>query len=175
MRKQCSHLDEMQEQKKLKIEHNGCWFAFWALLICQAIQLFLNLGKTDLFEKIAGEWIVFLLLAAYLAVSYLKNGIWNSSANPTPKSNLIGSLIAAGATGLLFFGASYFRYHKLLGSIATGIFLFFLVFTVTYCTLSACTSLHQKRLRAFEEQADAKEREETITAPLRDSKKGTQD
>ena len=27
-----SNLDEMQEQELLKIEHNGCWLAFWGLL-----------------------------------------------------------------------------------------------------------------------------------------------
>lgn len=175
MRKQCSHLDEMQEQKMLKIEHNGCWFAFWALLICQAVQLLLNLDKPDLFQKIAGEWIVFLILAVYLAISYLRNGIWNRNANPTPKGNLIGSSIAAGITGLLFFAATYFRYHRLLGSIATGIFMFFLVFTLVYCALCASAWLYKKRLRTFDEQADAKEYEEMNADPLQESKKGTQE
>ena len=27
-----SNLDEMQEQELLKVEHNGCWIAFWGLL-----------------------------------------------------------------------------------------------------------------------------------------------
>ena len=27
-----SNLDEIQEQELLKIEHNGCWLAFWGLL-----------------------------------------------------------------------------------------------------------------------------------------------
>ena len=30
--KKKNKLDEMQEQKLLRIEHNGCWFAFWALI-----------------------------------------------------------------------------------------------------------------------------------------------
>ena len=34
-----NNLDERQELKLLKIEHNGCWFAFWGLLIAIAIQL----------------------------------------------------------------------------------------------------------------------------------------
>lgn len=31
MKKMTNKLDEMQEQKLLHIERNGCWFAFWAL------------------------------------------------------------------------------------------------------------------------------------------------
>ena len=31
-KKMKNKLDEMQELKMLKIEHNGCWFAFWGLL-----------------------------------------------------------------------------------------------------------------------------------------------
>ena len=33
IRKMKSNLDERQELKLLKIEHNGCWIAFWGLLI----------------------------------------------------------------------------------------------------------------------------------------------
>ncbi|MDD7312724.1 MAG: hypothetical protein PUH78_09820 [Clostridia bacterium] len=32
MKKQKNNLDERQEQTLLRIERNGCWFAFWALL-----------------------------------------------------------------------------------------------------------------------------------------------
>ena len=31
-----NNLDEMQEQELLKIEHNGCWLAFWGLLAVMA-------------------------------------------------------------------------------------------------------------------------------------------
>lgn len=34
MKKNKSNLDERQELKLLKIEHNGCWFAFWGLVSC---------------------------------------------------------------------------------------------------------------------------------------------
>ena len=36
-----NRLDEMQEQKLLKIEHNGCWLAFYGLAAVIMIQLFL--------------------------------------------------------------------------------------------------------------------------------------
>ena len=38
IRKMKSNLDERQELKLLKIEHNGCWIAFWGLLIVMLIQ-----------------------------------------------------------------------------------------------------------------------------------------
>ena len=33
-----NNLDEMQEQKLLHIEHNGCWLAFWALLAAMTAE-----------------------------------------------------------------------------------------------------------------------------------------
>ena len=53
MRKTRNRLDEMQEQKLLRIECRGCWFAFWALLASIFIQQFL-FGVGD-FKQIAGE------------------------------------------------------------------------------------------------------------------------
>ena len=38
MKKKKNNLDEMQEQKLLKIEHNGCWLAFWGLFIVLIAQ-----------------------------------------------------------------------------------------------------------------------------------------
>ena len=34
MKKTKSNLDELQELKLLKIEHNGCWLAFWGIAGC---------------------------------------------------------------------------------------------------------------------------------------------
>ena len=39
MRRKKSNLDEMQEQELLKVEHNGCWIAFWGLLAAIYITL----------------------------------------------------------------------------------------------------------------------------------------
>ena len=62
--KKLNQLDEMQEQELLKIEHNGCWLAFWMLLAAVIVQsIFFN---ADL-RMLAGEWIIFMVLAFYLA------------------------------------------------------------------------------------------------------------
>ena len=39
MKRMKNKLDEMQEQKLLHIEHNGCWFAFWALIVAMFVQM----------------------------------------------------------------------------------------------------------------------------------------
>ena len=54
MKKTKSNLDELQELKLLKIEHNGCWLAFWGLLAVILTQIAIgNDSKQDL----SGEWI----------------------------------------------------------------------------------------------------------------------
>ena len=60
-----SNLDEMQEQELLKIEHNGCWLAFWGLLAVMAIQMVMGVPGTQML----GEWIVFMVLALYLVIA----------------------------------------------------------------------------------------------------------
>ena len=52
IRKMKSNLDERQELKLLKIEHNGCWIAFWGLLIVMAIQMIVG---NDSIKNLAGE------------------------------------------------------------------------------------------------------------------------
>ena len=43
-----NNLDEMQEQALLKIEHNGCWLAFWGLLAVMAIQMVMGVPGMSL-------------------------------------------------------------------------------------------------------------------------------
>lgn len=75
MKRLKNNLDEMQEQKLLKIEHNGMWFAFWGLLIAIIVQLFI--GEGDTFRNIAGEWIVFMCLCIYIFIDCMRNNIWD--------------------------------------------------------------------------------------------------
>ena len=65
IRKMKSNLDERQELKLLKIEHNGCWIAFWGLLIVMLIQMIVG---NDSIKNLAGEWVVFMSLALYLSI-----------------------------------------------------------------------------------------------------------
>lgn len=105
--KKNSQLDEMQEQKLLQIEHNMAWIAFWGILAAMVVQMFL-FGPSRM-DAIAGEWIVFMILAVYLAVSCVRSGIWDRKLKPDAKTNFLGSLIGAGA---VFVVSVFFVYRN---------------------------------------------------------------
>ena len=62
-----NNLDEMQEQELLKIEHNGCWLAFWGLLAVMVIQMVMGVPGAQML----GEWIMFMVLALYIVIACL--------------------------------------------------------------------------------------------------------
>ena len=152
MSKKKSNLDEMQEQKLLRIERNGVWFAFWGLLVAILIQS-LNGGANE-FRNIIGESIVFFCLAMYIVVACIRDGIWDRSLQPNAKTNIIVSLVAGTVVGLLHFTSSYLKYHKLLGSIATGIIMLSMTAVLSFIALAACTSIYKKRVKRLEENSD---------------------
>ncbi len=91
------NLDEMQEQKLLKLEEYGFWVMFWALTAAIAVQLIA--GGT--IKEAAGELIVLLIGSVYISITSLRNGIWTKKTAPTRKGNAIASLIPAIAIGAL--------------------------------------------------------------------------
>lgn len=145
-------LDEMQEQKLLKIERNGMWFAFWGLFAAIMIQSVIF--KQAIFPNLIGEAIIFICLAAYVFISCLKNGIWDRRLNPSPKTNLIISLIAGIFCGLLYTITSYINYHNLIGSLATGAFMFISMFILCIVALTASSELYKKRVHKLENQCE---------------------
>lgn len=146
MKKNHSNLDEMQEQKLLHIEHNGCWFAFWALLAAIVIQLFVF----DHIEQVVGEWVVFMCLALYLCVDCMRKGIWDKKLKPSPLTNLLLSILAGFVTGIIFFGITYYHYQYLMGSVFTGVFTGLLTFALCFSALLICSWLYKKRLASLE-------------------------
>ena len=110
MKKRKNNLDEMQEQELLKIEHNGCWLAFWGLLAAILVQSFL-FGKID-FRTMAGEWVVFMVLSLYLAVACVRKGIWDRSLKMNSRTNFIAALIAGAVMGLFNAVMIFRNYHK---------------------------------------------------------------
>ena len=74
MKKMNSLLDERQETDLLKIERNGCWLAFWALLASIFVQLYF---LENSFDQVAAEWIIFMVLALYLTIDCMRKGIWS--------------------------------------------------------------------------------------------------
>lgn len=149
-----NYLDEMQEMKMLKIEHIGCWLAFWGLTL--SIMLQAAFGGNDLKDTM-GEAIVLFVLAAYLSIACIKNGIWDRRLKANPKTNLFLSLLTGGLTGAFWFVSTYIKYHFLFASILT--FIFMMVFTsifVMIC-LSIVSSIYNKRKQHMEALADEEE------------------
>ena len=141
MKKTKSNLDELQELKLLKIEHNGCWLAFWGLLAVILTQIAIG---NDSRQDLAGEWIVFMCLALYLTVGCIRNGIWDRKLKPNFKNNIMASSIAAVVMGILWFIISYRNYHKLVGSIATGVIMFFSIEILCFLALTLTSKIYKK-------------------------------
>ena len=117
--KKNNNLDEMQEQELLKIEHNGCWLAFWGLLIAMIVESFAY-GNMD-FRTLAGEWIIFMVLSVYLAFACVRRGIWDRRLGMNTKTNLLISA-AAGIVMGIFNAVMIFRnYQKPVGTIAMSL------------------------------------------------------
>lgn len=146
-----SNLDEHEEQVMLKIEHNGCWFAFWALFIAMAVEsLIYGMGEVRI---MAGEWIIFMCLALYLTIACIKNGIWDRKFKANTPTNLICSLIAGGFVVIFQFFIIYGRYSdNLIGSLAASAFTGIFTFILTFAILELCTKLYKKKRKQLEQE-----------------------
>ena len=147
--KKNSNLDERQEQNLLRIEHNGCWLAFWGLLAAIIVQIILDLD----FKNFIGEWIVFMLLALYIAAGCLKQGIWDRRLKPDLSSNIAVSLASSLITGILGFVYTVKRFpDRILGSIASGIVYAIVTFVVCFVVLQFSAQLFKKKQSKLEEE-----------------------
>ncbi len=149
MKNNKNNLDERQEQTLLRIEHNGCCLAFWGLLAAIIVQIILNFD----FRNLAGEWIVFMLLALYIAVGCMKQGIWDRRLKPDTSSNIAVSLTSALAAGILGFVRTVKRFpDKIAGSIATGIAYAIMIFVVCFAGLQFSAQLFKKKQSELEKE-----------------------
>ena len=153
--KRKNKLDEMQEQKLLRIEHNGCWFAFWALLAAMFIQMAI-FGPAE-FRTILGEWIVFMALSVYLGIACLKNGIWDRRLDPTPKANLLVSLAAAAVFAAFWALISCLRWGDGYTAILTFGILFVILFVLCFAGLTITAKLYQRRFETLEQDSGDEE------------------
>ena len=154
--KRKNNLDEMQEQELLKIEHNGCWLAFWGLLIAMIVQSF-AFGIMD-FKALAGEWMVFMVLAVYLAAACVRKGIWDRKLAMNTKTNLAVSAIAGLGLGIFNAIIIYKNYHKPVGTIAAAVIIAVICFILCFVILTIMMNQTQKRKAAMEaEPEDANE------------------
>ena len=151
-KKKKNKLDEMQEQKMLRIEHNGCWFAFWGLAAVLFIQVIIYGYGGDSWRYMAGEWIVFMCLAIYIVIDCLRNGIWDRHLSPTPIINLCASMISGIAVCIMNFAASYRNYHTLVEAVFGGIIMGIMTFALCFAALTLGTSIYKKRVAHMEQE-----------------------
>lgn len=143
-----NQLDEMQEQKLLHIEKNGCWFAYWGLLVSIFVQQALY-TQTD-YKAFIGEWIIFMGLSLYLAFSCIKNGIWDRRLKPNAKTNFWLSIIAAVLFGIIFAVIGYMNYRSVKGAVVTFIVMTFLLFVILLIALTIASIVYKKRVDKME-------------------------
>ena len=142
-----NNLDEMQEQALLKIEHNGCWLAFWGLLAAMALQMVMRVPG----RQMLGEWIVFMALSLYIVIACLRKGIWDRHLKANRKTNLIVSLLAAVATGILVTLSNPYLSEPLDYVLVAGLTGGF-TFVLCFAALSVCTKLYRNRRNKLDKE-----------------------
>ena len=142
-----NNLDEMQEQALLKIEHNGCWLAFSGLLAAMALQMVMRVPG----RQMLGEWIVFMALSLYIVIACLRKGIWDRHLKANRKTNLIVSLLAAVATGILVTLSNPYLSEPLDYVLVAGLTGGF-TFVLCFAALSVCTKLYRNRRNKLDKE-----------------------
>lgn len=144
-----SNLDERQEQRLLRIERNGCWLVFWGLLVAMGVQMVMSKGEDV--GRVAGEWIVFMVLACYMVWACMKEGIWNRRMKPDWKTNLIASLLAGVAMAVFFYLITDWEVEQ---KVWTAIVSFFMTFVSCYILLMISALVYKKRVEKLELEGD---------------------
>ena len=124
-----NNLDEMQEQKLLKLESRGFWLLWWGLLAAMAVQLLVY--GVEAFHLLLGEWAVFMLSSVYVTAACVRQGLWDRKLKPNFKTNLLMSLLAGVVSGG-FMGIYSYR------SFGAAEAVFWTVALVGGCTFLLC-------------------------------------
>ncbi len=149
MKKMRNKLDERQEQKLLQIEHYGCWFVFWTLIVSMFVQqAIFGIGE---WKYVAGEWIIFMCLALYLIIACMKNGIWDRKLEPDAGTNFRVSLLFSVVFGFLAAVVKYLNYDSLAGAAACFVVFAVMLFLLIFVALSVSSAIFKRRVRSMEE------------------------
>lgn len=142
-----SNLDEMQEHALLKIEHNGCWLAFWGLLAAMGVECLLGMP----FKAILGEWVVFMGLALYLSIDCLRHGLWDRKLNANWQTNLVVSVIAGICVGIFSMAINPYL-EELLDYVLVFAICGGSTFLLCFIALSLCAKLYKKRRQKLDQE-----------------------
>ena len=145
--KKNNNLDEMQEQKLLHIEHNGCWLAFWGLVVAVIVEGLMGFS----FREVLGEVLLTMVLSLYILIDCLRNGIWDRRLKPTFKTNLLGALVAAVIASVYIVATNHYLREPLdyVLTIAIGGGT---TFVLTFGLLTLCGKIYSKRKEKLESE-----------------------
>ena len=142
-----SNLDEMQEQEMLKIEHYGCWMAYWGLLTAMVIQMVMRVPGAQML----GEWIIFVIMSLYICIACMRKGIWDRRLKANWKTNLVISLLAAVAVAVLVVLSNPYLSEPLDYVLVAGISGGF-TFLLCFAALSVSLKLYNKRRAKLDQE-----------------------
>ena len=150
-----NHLDEMQEQKLLKLESRGFWLLWWGLLAAMAVQLLVY--GVEAFRLLLGEWVVFMLSSVYIAAACIKQGLWDRKLKPNFKTNLLMSLLAGVVSGSFMGVYSYRSFGAAEAAFWTVALVGGCTFLLCLLALSLSAAAYKKRRQKLDEGEDSEE------------------
>ncbi|MCR4999749.1 MAG: hypothetical protein K6A05_07935 [Lachnospiraceae bacterium] len=150
-----NNLDERQEMAMKKIESRGYWIAFIGLLAVMVVQFFID--ETDM-RAMAGEWTVFMIMCIYTLYATLKEGIWSRTVEPTTKSNVLYSLVAGVAVGVITLLVKLKDFPQYpMTCVMVGAAGFILTWIATFALLQLALVSYKKRIAKLEEEPEDEE------------------
>ena len=150
-----NNLDEMQEQKLLKLESRGFWLLWWGLLAAMAVQLLVY--GVEAFRLLLGEWVVFMLSSVYMAAACIKQGLWDRKLKPNFRTNLLISLVAAVVTGGFMGVYSYRSFGAAEAACWTVAMVGGCTFLLCLLALSLSAAAYKKRRQKLDEGEGSEE------------------
>lgn len=156
--------DERQRQDLLQIEHNGYWFTYWLLFA----GIFYQIAFTDhAWERITGEWLVFMASSLYIVIGCMRKGVWGYRNKKVPgiRGYLLYSLIGAVVFGSFigFIHAIRFQVSDktvIFTRIVTVAASLFVLLFVSYLIVGSITGARAKKLARMAEEDENDDEEE---------------
>ena len=146
-------LDEMQDQKLLKIEEIGFWLSFWVTFAVIVIQVLVGASL----KEIAGETIILFVASIYIAFSSIKNGLWTRNYMPTLKANALTSIVPSLAIGIFNFIRSFVILKKeIYPNLIVQIFaMMLIIYVACLVILEILRFIYKKRRNKLEDIDDS--------------------
>ena len=147
-----NNLDEMQEQKLLRLESRGFWLTWWALLAAMAVQLLVY--GVEAYHLLLGEWAVFMLSGVYMAAACIKQGLWDRKLKPNFRTNLLLSLLAGVVAGGFMGVYSYRSFGAAEAAWWTVALVGGCTFVLCLLALSLSAAAYKKRRQKLDEGSE---------------------